>query len=92
MTKGIEQHPSLKYLDLKNNIFEEEGLEALLVALNTTQSCETLYLSGFKITSFNGDVFANLLQANDCRINNLELNETEVDDTELLKILEATHE
>jgi hypothetical protein len=58
---GISKHPNLEHLDLKGNLFEEDGLEALLVGLFETLSCKTLYLSGFKVADKNAECLAELL-------------------------------
>ena len=87
---GISKHPDLEVLDLKGNLFEEDGLEALLVALFETMSCKRLFLSGFKVIRKNAECLSELLSHSKCKIIDLELNETEICDEDLKLIMEAT--
>jgi Ran GTPase-activating protein (RanGAP) involved in mRNA processing and transport len=90
LAHGISKHPDLEHLDLKGNLFEEDGLEALLVALFETMSCKSLYLSGFKVAHKNAECLAELISHEKCKIKDLELNETEISDHSLKLIMEAT--
>lgn len=51
LCKGIKESVSLEYLDLKHNIFDEDGLHALFEALKVNMTVKTLFLAGLRIGS-----------------------------------------
>jgi hypothetical protein len=70
---------SLEYLDLRHNIFDEEGLGELIKSLKENCSIKHLYLESMSIGENEALLLAEFIKQKDCRIEELELNEADIE-------------
>jgi len=69
---------SLEYLDLRHNIFNEEGLGELIKSLSENCSIRHLYLESMRFGEKEAKLLADFFKLKDCRIEELELNEADI--------------
>ena len=78
IAKGIKESVHLKCIDLRHNLFEKEGLHALINALKNTMTCEILKLEGIFIDMEDADKLVSFLTHKDCHIKELELHDADM--------------
>lgn len=71
---GICQSQNLQYLDLRNNIFDEKGLIALVKALKKHMTLKFLFLEDLKFSKKQASMLADFLGEENCKIEQLSLN------------------
>ena len=69
---------SLEYLDLRHNIFDEEGLGVLIESLKESCSIKHLYLESMSFGEKEAKLLADFFRLDDCMIEELELNEADI--------------
>ena len=89
--QGIEQCPSLEFLDLRHNVFDRDGFAGLISALKVNMSIKHLYLESMPIDLSEAKMLAAFFQRNDCMIEELELNEADLDIEILDEIMESLY-
>ena len=82
---------SLEYLDLRQNIFDEEGMVGLVNALKENMSIKHLFLESMTINNKQALVLADMLGEENCNIQQLELIEADFHIDTLDIIMEATY-
>ena len=77
--EGLQNSMSLEYLDLRHNIFDEEGLGVLIKSLTENCSIKHLYLESMSIGENEAKLLGEFMVQDDCRIEELELNEADIE-------------
>lgn len=89
ISKGISKNSTLEYLDLRHNIFDKNGLKALIMALKSSMCIKHLYMESMNIHIAEAKLLSELIARDDCLIEELELSEADIDIEALDEIMAA---